>query len=396
MGRKKKEETVNEEVLKSATTEEKEEVEAKLEHFADYLNDPQFIPLDDTQIVELIKAERMGKKLKSEIREISNPSRDEIRMLINLFYQMQANRIALSNQIRSIKQENPDGGKESQIDVLDNFMKNMAIMELNAQDTLEIICQSTEVGRWLRQIKGIGPVLAAGCLAYLDVTGKEYASQFISYAGLNDNNRPFIGRVGAERIAKEVFTGDSITDEDVARFANATKWDIKYLTEKAFDQEKQKWSKAELIKAAAKIPYNKELKVLCWKIGQSFNWQCNNTESVYGTLFSQRRALEIERNERGDYAEQAAEILRTKNISKSTTAYKEYSQGRLPKAHINARAQRWAVKIFLSHLFECAYRIKYNKVPPRYYALAKDPLHNKEIAPEVPYPIVDSERKIEI
>ena len=63
-------------------------------------------------------------------------------------------------------------------------------------------------------------------------------------------------------------------------------------------------------------------------------------------------------NEEGKFADQAANILETKNIGKDTVAYKSYSQGKLPKAHITARAMRWTEKIFLSHLFEEMYRVR--------------------------------------
>jgi hypothetical protein len=97
-------------------------------------------------------------------------------------------------------------------------------------------------------------------------------------------------------------------------------------------------------------------------------------------------------NEKGMYADQAANILATKNIGKSTEAYKWYSKGMLPPAHINARARRWAEKIFLSHVFEEMYRVHYDKVPPRYYTLVhSEGKHNKEYAPEVPYTKVSEE-----
>jgi hypothetical protein len=98
-------------------------------------------------------------------------------------------------------------------------------------------------------------------------------------------------------------------------------------------------------------------------------------------------------NESGKYAEQAKRKLEEYNIDKSTKAYEAYSQGKLPAAHINARAMRWTEKIFLSHLFEEMYRVRYDKIPPRYYSIDKlGEEHNKDIAPEVPFTLVSGEK----
>ena len=108
-------------------------------------------------------------------------------------------------------------------------------------------------------------------------------------------------------------------------------------------------------------------------------------KSVYGRIYAQKKAEIIADNEAGKYADQAAEYLAKKNYNKETEAYKAYIAGKLPAAQIGARARRYANKIFLSHLFEEMYRVEYKKVPPRYYTIAKDPLHNRDIEPEVPY-----------
>ena len=386
MPRKKKTE------VEQPTIEELGEVVGKLESMAEKLDDSRFIPLDSdesNQAIELFQALRVSNQLKSDMKKINNPTREEIKMLVNLYYQIQDSRKALREQIRSIES---DESKKANVIVLDWCLKNFAIIEAGVNEFMKTICEQNEVGRWLLSITGIGPVLAAGCLAYFNIEGKNYASQFISYAGLNDINRPFIGRKGSEKIMEEISKGKkTITDEMVAEFAAKTHWSYEYLRNNAYDPEKSKWSKTKLVAAAAKIPYNADLKCFMWKVGKSFNWLCNNEKSLYGRLFSERRIIETRKNEEGCYAEQAAQILASKNIGKNTEAYKAYIQGKLPKAHINARCLRWVEKIFISHLFEEMYRVHYDKVPPRYYNIAKDPIHNKEINPEVPFHKVPEE-----
>lgn len=370
-------------------TFEEMQIAQKMEDFSSMKQDPRFLPMDDidsAKSIDVIKAERLSNKLKGEMRKLTNPTRQEVKTLVDLFYQMQDQRKRLREQIRAIE-SGTDEGTSSNILMLDLALKNTQIMELNTQDSLQIICENSEVGRWLLQITGIGPVLAAGCLAYFDVTGIEHASHFISYAGLNDNQRPWLGRVGAECCMEQAMQGrkGNPTDEEVALFSGLTKWGIAYLQKFAYDQEKGVWSRAKLISAAAKVPYNRELKTHMWKIGASFQWCCNKPQSLYGRLFSERRIHETLLNEQGAYAPQAQQILATKNIGKGTEAYKAYSQGKLPKAHINARCMRWAEKIFLSHLFEQMYRVANGRAPAPYYVFEHLKGHNDIIQPEVPF-----------
>ena len=143
-------------------------------------------------------------------------------------------------------------------------------------------------------------------------------------------------------------------------------------------------NKTGLINQIAKIPYNKDLKTLMvFKIGESFV-KVQNRDSLYGRLYAERKALETKLNEEGHYAEQAARKLATTKIGKDTEAYKWYSKGKLPPAHIHSRARRWAVKIFVSHVFEEMYRVHYGKAPAPYYVLDKMG-HKDYIGPEVPF-----------
>jgi hypothetical protein len=80
-------------------------------------------------------------------------------------------------------------------------------------------------------------------------------------------------------------------------------------------------------------------------------------------------AVHRQKNERGDFAAQAADILTKKKIGKDTDAYKAYSVGKLPPAHIHARATRYAVKLLLAHLHEVMYVQHHGRQPPLPYAI---------------------------
>lgn len=278
---------------------------------------------------------------------------DEARFLVDTYYQMQDQRIGTAGQIRSIDQaperelkekftalaENystlfgcsikeakekltADGSYEKLVaslkpaephETLTFFMNNFQYMEDDLKKALEVYAKAQPIGRWMMSIKGIGPVIAAGLMAHIDIKKAPTAGHIWNYAGLN----PEI-----------------------------------------------EWGKGQ------KRPFNAKLKVLCWKIGESFVKQSNREGDIYGHIYAERKALETAKNERGEYADQAKAKLEKFRIGKNTEAYKWYSRGMLPPAHINARAKRYAVKMFLSHLQQVWWEIETGEKPAKPFAIA--------------------------
>ena len=184
-------------------------------------------------------------------------------------------------------------------------------LEKQVLRALDRYTQGHKMGSWMRGIYGIGPVISAGLLAHIDITKAPTVGHIWSFAGLDPRRTWEAGKVR---------------------------------------------------------PWNASLKTLCWKVGQSFMKFSNQPECVYGQLYRQRKDYEIQRNEAGGNAEVAKE--KASKVGKTTDAYKSYSIGKLPPAHIDARARRWAVKIFLSHLHAEWYRRHFNQEPPKPFAIA--------------------------
>lgn len=249
-------------------------------------------------------------KLKRDIKNAGTTlSKEEARYLVDLYYQMQEYRKASDNQVRQLQKEDTKEPHET----LAFFANNFRTLERNIKSVLQVYVESKPIGQWMLSICGIGPVISAGLMANIDITKVQTAGQIQAFAGLDPT---------------------------------------------------REWNKGE------KRPYNARLKTLCWKIGQCFIKVQNNEEDVYGKIFAIRKAYEIERNEKGELADQAKAKLEKYNIGKNTDAYKWYSQGKLPPAHINQRASRYAVKIFLSHLFSVWYEMEHKEKPPKPYAIA--------------------------
>ena len=240
----------------------------------------------------------------------------EARYLVDTYYQMQENRKRSENQVRSMDEEPHEAIAWLAIQdrTLENRIKSM----------LDVFSAANRVGEWSRTIKGIGPVIAAGLLAHIDITKAPTVGHIWSFAGLNPE---------------------------------------------------MKWEKGQ------KRPFNASLKTLCWKIGESFVKVSGDVEALYAQVYVQRKVVETDRNIAGDFADQAAAKLERFKIGKTTEAFKHYSAGKLPPAHIHARAKRYAVKLFLSHWHYVAYEIEYGKPPPKPYILTRDEGHAHFIAP---------------
>ena len=184
-------------------------------------------------------------------------------------------------------------------------------LENQIKKTLDVYTDNHVMGSWMRQIVGIGPVISAGLLAHIDITKAPTVGHIWRYAGLDPTS---------------------------------------------------KWGKNE------KRPWNAGLKTLCWKAGQSFMKFSGRDDCYYGKIYKERKAYEIARNERGDNKALAEELI--SKFNKSTDAYKHLSNGVLPPAQIDARARRYAVKLFLSHLHGAWYETHYGTKPPLPYPIA--------------------------
>jgi hypothetical protein len=226
----------------------------------------------------------------------------EVRYLVDQYYIMQRDRIRAANQLSSLAEL----GEPHQI--LHWLSDQAAVLEKQTKRALYAYAKNHPVGEWLLGIVGVGPVIASGLLAHIDI-----------------EKAPTVGRIW--------------------RFAGL--------------DPTVKWEKGQ------KRPWNARLKVLCWKAGKSFVQHCNNQKAFYGPLYLQRKALEVERNDTGQYAEQAKAALLAKKYGKDTEAYKAYIQGKLPDAHLHARATRWVVKLFLSHVHTRMYEAHYGTPPPK-------------------------------
>lgn len=262
--------------------------------------------MSESTMLELEPVAKLNKDLKLAAKTLG---RKHTRYLVDVYYQIQHFRITSGSQARAGK----ESGEPNNLMVWTN--SQMDSLEKSVRSALNVWSDEFTVGRWLKSICGIGPVIASGLLAHLDITRAKTYGHFWSFAGLNPD---------------------------------------------------KKWEKK------TKRPWNPELKTLvAFKAGECFVKVQGNKNDYYGKLFRERRDLEEARNNAGGFASQAAASIEAKNYRKTTTAYGAYSSGKLPDAHLHARARRFAVKVFLAHVHHAMYLDYYGQEPPPPYPMSE-------------------------
>jgi hypothetical protein len=294
---------------------------------------------------DMTPIQRLTKDLANAARTMTST---EARFLVDAYYIMQDARIRAEGQVRSIDktpveivatEDGDDVPVHEPHGVLSWFSKQNADMEGQIKRALEKYVDSHVMGDWLTGIYGIGPVIAAGLVAHISMEWMECSVCHKKEGGLKPCkcDAPFVRKTCA-------------TAGQIHRFAGL--------------DPTSKWEKK------TKRPWNAELKVLCWKAGESFVMFHKNEKCFYGKVWAAQKAVYKERNERGDYAERSAQILLDRKFKKDTDAYKAYITGKFPPAHIHAMARRYAVKMFLSHLHGEMHRRILGTEPPLPYPIA--------------------------
>lgn len=347
-----------------------------------------------TALVE-VKAEAMPALDRDLVRAagLAGLTLDEVRFVVEEYYRVQNERIRVNNQIRKMKEH---GEPHTVISWMADTAEKR---EANIQKALGAWAVLRPAGKWLQSQYGIGPVLSAGLLAYIDINKAPTVGHIWRFAGLDPTMR-WLGRKASSEVVSAILGGDDsaleefgedgqfsetetaeiaalladvkqgkreITGEHFAKLSRVTGRSPGKLISMARD-EKGVMSAAKLERELAKRPWSADLKRLCWLIGQCVMKTCNIPESFYGRLYKERKLQEVANNSLGKFAEQAKKVLREKKF-KDAEYRAIYESGKLPDGHIDARARRWMVKIFLAHTHQAMYLEAFKKMPPKPYII---------------------------
>lgn len=266
------------------------------------ISDEYISSFEDQQEAKIANEKRFSAIIK-DLRQERELEKREARFLVSMYYSMQEERI------RSYARAKKFDGSPT----INLMARSAELLEDECRKALDRFSNSHIIGRWMRDIDGIGPVTSAGLLAFVDINICNTAGKLWSFAGLTPESKHVKGQ---------------------------------------------------------KINYNPNLRKLCWQLGESFVKVSNKDTAMYGKIYKARKEYEQKKNEAGEYADQAVDKLRTTKIGKDTDAYQHYSAGHLPPAHIHARARRYAVKIFLSHLQSVWFEWEFKTPAPKPFAIA--------------------------
>lgn len=285
---------------------------------------------------------KLSKDIKASAKLLG---RRQARYLVDMYYQMQDARIRADGQVRSGDSGEPNGLLQWNAD---NFRR----MEARYKSALGIFANEYIVGRWLQSICGIGPVISAGLISHLKM-------QVWACHEFQTTHK-------CKPCTQEEPHGPQCMNRDVKTAGHF--WNFAGLN------SEQEWKKGHY------RPWNTDLKTLSvFKLGESFVKVQANKNDYYGKLFRARRDEEGAKDAALAFKELAAERVET--VGKTTEARKYYESGHLPPAHLHARARRWTVKIFLSHLHHVMHVDFFGADPCKPYVFEKCPGDHRHFIP---------------
>lgn len=300
-------------------------------------------------------------RLRRDLRQAAaTMGREEARYLIDAYYRSQKNRIQAGNQVWA-----SHDSQEPRL-IMHWLNQSNEFIEGQIKGALGVFAASKPTGEWSLSVTGIGPVLAAGLIAYIGVEKdnlKPGCGHIWRFAGL-DPTITWQGTAGAKELVKAAFDAEPTepqamwflaralsrrvgdlyaatgaipaTDEEMkqlftpdiwreARFQRPMELDNALIyacslsskpLEDAYDRlyEGVQIDRDALRAFIAKRPWNQRLKTLAWKIGVSFWKQHNRDEDVYGKIMVRRKQYELGQNEAGAYAGEAEEALKKRKV----------------------------------------------------------------------------------
>lgn len=284
--------------------------------------------LEELEAPSLEILDRLNKDLKTAATTLTQ---NEIRLIVDLYYQVQDFRIASANIVRS---------QPGEPNALSKWVfSNFQIIEKDIKSAMGSFAAHYKVGRWLQSQYGIAETISAGLLAHLDIRKAKTPGNFLSFAGLIDPSR-------------------------------------------------QPWEKK------TKRPWNAKLKTLVTvRMGETLVKFSGNDKCVYGKLYVERKKRLIRENAAGEFSDDA--LVRSKEVGSDTIAYRWYSgqypaeimngdffslppeerdellkkhrmnEGdglpMLPPGHLHSRARRHMAQMVLCHLHYVMYEDFYGK-----------------------------------
>lgn len=167
----------------------------------------------------------------------------QLKFLVERFYQFQKHRVAMSNQLYQLKED----GEE--VAELEEFYNEIYGFEKRLYKFIRQEVEKTNIWQhFLKDVKGIGPTMAASLLVTIDVHKTKHVSSLWKYAGMTPESR----RVKGKKIDWNPFLKN--TCFKIGQAFLKSKGDYKEI----YDEAKRKYREKhpERIEENGKVKYN--------------------------------------------------------------------------------------------------------------------------------------------
>lgn len=132
-------------------------------------------PTHPVSATEIELLERVNKDTRRAMQALTP---DDVKVLVDLYYNIQEHRKAFSNQLWAA-QENDEPAS----DFIGFTYRSIMRLEDNISKAMDEVSYKTDEGTWCRKIFGLGPVLTAGLLCHIDINLSPHVSSLWAYAG---------------------------------------------------------------------------------------------------------------------------------------------------------------------------------------------------------------------
>ena len=240
-----------------------------------------------------------------------------LRNLVDIYYDFQAQRIQTQLRIGSSERDHSLSKDDLSVYGITTIFENAKSFEMDLEKLIKKQLKNHALyNQYLAKIQGIGPLISAGLISYIDDIEKfQYISSLWQYCGYGMNR--FCPKC-KKPTSVEVKYETGSTAKKLQALDNCPICDGKTvpIIQKRISGYQTNW--------------NNKLKVIAWKAGKSFVKQ-SPSKSKYRKLYDK-----VKKEERKNHPKRI-----TKN---SKTLYND--------GHIDNRAMRKVVKIFLAHLWQ--------------------------------------------
>lgn len=223
-----------------------------------------YAPVEDQAEQHAIQQLEPVKRLTRDLAASSaNMTADEARYLVDYYYICQEDRKRSSNQEASLDRSNEPNA------VIGWLAQQSTTLENQIKRALGVYTDNHPVGGWMKSIYGIGPVIAAGLLAHIDIEQAPTAGHIWRFAGLDPNVKWMSSVDCTKWVSEQTLPLDQLYEVAALHFGRNVDT-LKRYAETDAKGNPQKLTKSSFAKSLARRPWNNNLKTLCWKVGQSF------------------------------------------------------------------------------------------------------------------------------